>query len=254
MVAKRGKQRAGRCRASPISGLLCAVLCAVAAGPVSVQAQAYRDGTEEGTSRQALIQELFDYVRFLQEELRQLRGQMEQQNATLEALRQRQTRQYLELEARLQSLEQLQQSNAETDPALAIAEQNAAEESRAYLVAYEQVKAGRYLEARQAFQRYLVEWPGGENAPNAIYWLGDLALAAVPVELPDALVYFERLVQDFPEHTRVPDALFKQGNILHLQGERTRSRELLERVVRSYSGVPGSAAARLAASYLRQHF
>ena len=239
---------------------LCAALfCAVVASP-SAWAQAPQQApqgaaeAEDAQSRQALIQELFDYVRFLQEELRQLRSQVEEQNEAFEVLRRRQARQYVDLEQRFISLEQLQQNSDATDQALAVAEQHAAEERRAYLAAYSQVKAGRYPEARQAFQSYLATWPGGENAPNAIYWLGDLAMASVPAELSAALAYFERLEQDFPENVRVADALFKQGKIHHLQGDRERARQLLARVVRVYSGVPGSAAARLAASYLRQHF
>ncbi len=235
---------------------LCVPLCLAILSPHVVAQQPDRGNAVADTvrSHQALIQELFDHVRFLQEDLRQLRGQVDQQGEALDVLRRRQVRQYDELEQRLVALEGQSDNADASDQAAVVAEQNAADERRAYLSAYGQVKAGRYPEARQAFQNYLSEWPGGENAPNAVYWLGDLALAAVPTDLSLALSYFERLVEDFPGHARVPDALFKQGKIHYLQGNRERARELLEHVVRSYSGVPGSAAARLATSYLRQNF
>ena len=235
---------------------LCAALCLAVLIP-HVSAQQHDRGSASAAtvqSHQALIQELFDHVRFLQEDLRQLRGQVDQQGEATDVLRRRQARQYDELEQRMVALEGQSDDAQASDQASVVAEQNAATERRAYLAAYGQVKVGRYPEARAAFQAYLSEWPGGKNAPNAVYWLGDLALAAVPTELSLALSYFERLVEDFPGHARIADALFKQGKIHHLQGARERSRELLEHVVRSYSGVPGSAAARLAASYLRQHF
>ena len=59
----------------------------------------------------------------------------------------------------------------------------------------------------------------------------------------DAKISFQSVVDQFPEHIRTPDSLFKLGEIFRLEGELRTSEEFYQKVLDSY---PQSGAAQLA--------
>ena len=240
----------GAIAAQPVSGSG-ARAAALSAEPVPGAAA----GTETAGRLPGAVEELFDHVRFLQEELRQLRRLLEQQGHKLSTAERRQLDRYLDIDRRLAALETAgaataveTQRRAEDAPApLSPGEQSA------YRRAYAQVKSGTYSEATVSFLSFLEQWPAGEYAANAWYWLGELHLAAAPPQLAEAGQAFSQVLEKFSSHHKVPDAMFKLGKVRHLQGETEQAQAMLQEVVEKYGDNAGSAA-RLAEAYLRQYF
>ena len=68
-------------------------------------------------------------------------------------------------------------------------------------------------------------------------------------ELDKASAAFEKVIQNFPQSSKMPDALYKQGLLRARQGKPDESRALLERVRNEY---PDSSAAGLANDFLNR--
>ena len=58
------------------------------------------------------------------------------------------------------------------------------------------------------------------------------------------------LLDQYPGNSKEPDALYKLGRVHYIKGNRERSREFLDRVIRQY---PASSAAGLAREFIDQN-
>lgn len=197
----------------------------------------------------------------LQREVQQLRGELEMQGHTLNGLQQRQREQYLDIDRRLHRLEAGGTQPPSDAPALAppaatpplmeqqvprVPVQSAAtadpgQERESYERALDILKEGRYEEAAKAFRVFLASYPGSRYSANAQYWLGEAFY--VVRDFDTAFHEFTRVVEDFPQDSKVSDSRLKLGFIHYERQEWARARETLETVVNDY---PGSTAARLA--------
>jgi len=61
---------------------------------------------------------------------------------------------------------------------------------------------------------------------------------------------FMLLLDQYPGNAKEPDALYKLGRVHYIKGNRDRSREFLDRVIRQY---PESSAAGLAKEFIQQN-
>jgi len=128
---------------------------------------------------------------------------------------------------------------ADTVPAL-----SAAEERRAagdYRKAYELTTKSRYPQAQKKFEAFLTRWPSHQLADNALYWLGECLYAQK--QYLAALQAFQRVIRDYPDGNKVPDAMLKTGLCYQNLGEPTQARKVLLQVAEIY---PGSGAAGIA--------
>jgi tol-pal system protein YbgF len=221
-------------------------------------------------------------LRRIEEEVRELRGQVEQQQHQLESLQARQRDQYLDLDRRLQALANGQGGQAsdtngrnadgktaeESSPrrasgageppvsADATPEQDAAEAGRpvadakerqkAYDRAFSKLRGGEYAAAAEAFRAFLEEFPEGPLADNAQYWLGESYYVTGNYDI--AVNAFQDVLDDFPESAKAPDSLLKLGFCYFELEQWDQARETLERVRERY---PDSSVARLAQNRLR---
>lgn len=119
-----------------------------------------------------------------------------------------------------------------------------AEESE-YKQAFGLLMQRRYPEARKAFQQFLGRYGAGNYADNAQYWLAEASY--VTRDFDTALVEFQKVISDYPNSSKVPDAMLKSSFIFYEKQQWTESRELLQRLVTLY---PTSTAARLATQRL----
>mgnify|MGYP002790019134 FL=1 len=119
-------------------------------------------------------------------------------------------------------------------------------EMAAYDHAFEALKQGNYQESARRFAAYLADFPDGENAANATYWLGESHY--VNQRYPEALKSFQALLQQFPNSARAPDALLKVGYCYHQIGDTQRATQTLNSVIQRY---PNTAVAGLAQTRLR---
>jgi tol-pal system protein YbgF len=116
-----------------------------------------------------------------------------------------------------------------------------------YKQAYDLLKQRRYDEAKQAFQMFLVKYPRGNLAANAQYWVGETSY--VLRDFTAAMTEFDKVVQHYPDSSKVPGALLKIAYIQFERKEWPASRKTLEGMVNKY---PTTTAARLARDRLER--
>lgn len=210
---------------------------------------------------------LYYELQLLQDEVRRLHGIVEEQNHLIERLTREHRERYIELDQRILELGQVRPVSPGTpvndgDPASPVAPEIPAgpvemTEREAYNAAISLVVQARplppkerrpvYQRAHGMFQDLIKEYPNGEFAANAFYWIGEIQLALEEPEL--ARQAFVQVVLLYGEHPKVPDALYKLGEVYGVLGDMERAREYLERVIREH---PTSTAAGLANAYLSE--
>lgn len=120
-------------------------------------------------------------------------------------------------------------------------------ERKAYGEAIGLMKARQFDESILSFNRLVVDYPGGSYNGHAFYWLGELYLAKG--QDAKARQQFVQVIDLYPDHAKVPDALYKIGVVYHRQGDKHRALEYLNRVRAEHAG---SNAAGLAADYAKE--
>ena len=75
----------------------------------------------------------------------------------------------------------------------------------------------QYDEARGAFRAFADAYPNDELAPQAVYWVGDIAY--VQKDYPAAPRAFAEEIKRYPESTRAPDSMLKLGQSLIAMGQ-----------------------------------
>ncbi|MBP0049641.1 tol-pal system protein YbgF [Marinobacterium sp. AK62] len=234
-------------------------------------------GNPAGNEMVLLIQQL-------QDEVRTLRGTVEQQQRRIDLLEQQQRDRYRDVDRRLSLLFQ----SLSVDAASASAEGSAipevgqtpqqaapatgqpaqggsvkAEESaantpnesveqaggRADREAYERVYAlireRQFEQANAALEAFIQDYPGSDLVPNAWYWKGEVHLARQQLE--PAQTAFRHVIEQFAGHGKAADALYKLGVLFGRSGDRVQAENTMRKVIETY---PQSSAADLARGYL----
>ena len=202
-------------------------------------------------------------VQQLEADVRRLNGLLEEATQALRLLEAQSLERYVDLDRRLASgtpagIEEGGESTSvapapvpsETPMAGRAVDAQEGEEA-AYRAAYELVREREFDEAVAAFTAFLADFPFGQYAPNAHYWLGELYLVLDPPDPELARQNFKLLLDQYPADPKVPDALYKLGRVQFIKGNRQRSKEYLDEVIREY---PSHAAAQLARQFLLENF
>lgn len=242
------------------------------------QAATQQRTTPQAAPNQALV-DLHYELQELREEVRSLRGVVEEQANDLRELRQRQMDDYQDLDRRIGSggVPVVRQTPPAAIPALPPAPEAAAPgddsgfaepsyspavaavsepddsavtdqgEYEAYTATYNLLKARKIDEAVVGFKNLVAKYPAGKYTANSYYWLGEIYL--LQNNLPEAEKAFGTVSVNFPAHRKAPDAMFKLAKVYHLQGQGDKAKQLLNKVA---SGT--STAAPLARAYLSENF
>lgn len=117
----------------------------------------------------------------------------------------------------------------------------------AWDTARSQFNRGQLGTARIAFERFVQMYPEHDNAPLALYLMGDILEQEGRLE--EAVQGFLRVRELFPTSDRVPQALYRVGALYVLLGDNGQARQYLGRVIATY---PDSGAAALAQEKLRE--
>ena len=204
--------------------------------------------------------QMFDLVELLQRELQQLRGQVEELNYNLERLKQDQKQRYLDLDRRVVSLSSQPSVANETQVATVVSQtpQDGNEpalgqvitaqetydpdvEKAAYNAAFALIRERQYDASIVALLAFVNDFRQGALLGNAHYWLGEVYMVQGDASL--AAESFEIVIGEFPEHRKIPDALYKAGVAYQNLGNVVKANQMLQRVLQEY---PDSSAARLA--------
>lgn len=200
-----------------------------------------------GESRR--LAELFYQLQLLQQEVRELRGLVEEQGHQIKRMARDQQEQYIDLDRRVSGLRSAPSApgaasgSTTASPGVGAAAASGSERE-AYTSAFNLMKEQQFDASTAAFNRLIVDYPNGQYTPNAFYWLGELYLAKTQFE--QARQSFAQVTNLYPTHQKVPDALYKLGVVYHRLGDTQRSLEFLDRVRKEF---PQSSAAGLAQTY-----
>ncbi|WP_297187701.1 YbgF trimerization domain-containing protein [uncultured Porticoccus sp.] len=200
-------------------------------------------------------------MQMLQEEVRTLRGMVEELSHEIRQLKSRQLDDYMDLDRRLSAIAAGDSSvtptpnradgpSAESPSANSPAAESVnsgTDEAKHYNNAYNQLKAGKTEDAIALFKKHLSDYPDGKLVANAHYWLGEIYL--LQNDLDAARQAFSAVVEQYPANRKASDAAFKLGQVYFLMGDKAKAKSLLET-----SAAGNDNAATLAKRYLDQHF
>ena len=220
-----------------------------ATGAVVTQEPAY-GSTQQGSTSTGRLTDLYYQLQVLQGEVQTLRGLVEEQQHLIDRLRKDQREQYIDLDGRVAALTrggpQAPAATDQAEPAPSVTATSGPEKT-AYTAAFNLMKSRQFDASIDEFNRFVLDFPNGEYTPNAFYWLGELHLAKNQDEF--ARQSFAQVINLYPDHNKIPDALYKLGVVYHRLGDRHRALEYLNRVRAEH---PDSSAATLAETYAQE--
>jgi tol-pal system protein YbgF len=226
---------------------------------------------EKIVNNQSLI-ELANQLDQLRSETASLRGDVEQLRHDTDSAASRQRELYVDVDKRLQSLEQAERgaslapppaltapssapassappprAPATTAPAVAASPKPGVSDKQAYQTAFDLLQARKYDEAAKAFTQFLSGYASSPLADNAQYWLAQSHY--VQRQFNVALPEFQKVVDKYPQSSKLPDALLKVGYCQSELGNKNAARTALQQVMRQF---PDTTAARLATQQLEK--
>jgi tol-pal system protein YbgF len=215
---------------------------------------------ERVVENQSLVQ-LSSEVERLRSETTALRGEIETLRFETENSDSRQRELYVDVDRRLQSLESEPRAFEPPPstppfgaPAAGVADAGSApvapprptgSDQQNYQAAFDLISARRYEEAGARFETFLAQFPTSPLADNAQYWLAETYY--VRGQYAQALPAFRRVIEQYPQSAKLPDALLKVGYCQIELGDRNAARTSLQEVMRQF---PDTTAARLASNRL----
>lgn len=213
--------------------------------------------------------DLLNELEALKAEVSRLRGQTELQAHQIETLSKRQSDLYVDLDKRLEDLNNQMKAAAQATPvapaaaatappapaakdaeaasvAAAATKEDPLAESKAYEAALADFRAANYDKAIAGFAAFLKTYPASTLAPNAQYWTGYAYYARK--DYKNALAHQNKLVSTYPQSAKVPDALLNIASNQIELNNLAAAKKSLEDIVAKY---PGSNAATIAAERLK---
>ncbi len=215
-----------------------------------------------GADEQNVSLDSLKKMEFLQREIQELRGKVEEQSYQLQQAQEQQKKLYLDLDRRLREGGTAKASGPTASSGISFeenipqdtklqggieAENIVVDDEKAYQAAYRLIQNKDYDAALAAFKAMIQNAPQGKYAPNAHYWLGEIYL--VKGSLDQASESFNIVFRQYPQHPKAADSLLKLGYVEYSKGQWKRSGELLKQVKTQF---PGTTSAQLADSRLQK--
>lgn len=182
----------------------------------------------------------------MQQEVNQIRGDLELHSHKLEQILQRQRELYLEIDKRIEMAlkrpeTEVIPASVDNEPVLS-ADENALYDRAVNLI----LKDKKYDQAIPEFQAFLEKFPKSDYASNAHYWLGLLLFNKQ--DWGNSEQHFNQVVSFYPDSSKRADSLLKLGVIAQRQGNQARALQLYEQVVSEY---PDTSVRKLADSRIK---
>ena len=191
--------------------------------------------------------DLYSQVQQMQQELQSLRGQVEELTHQVEVMQKQERERYLDLDLRINQLREGVQTGSGSSLETSAAPLEGDDKSL-YQQASELRKKDNYPEAIRILTGLLKRSPKGLYAPYSDYWLGELYMVTSPTDFEAAKSHFISLLSNYPDHVKVPDAMYKLGKLYKQQNERDNARSTWQALIKKY---PEKSAARLAQDALK---
>ena len=194
------------------------------------------------------LTDLFYQLQVLQQEIQNLRGQVEDQAYQIQRLQQQQKDQYLDLDSRMMALSSsgpvpAPQTTAPDPTETPVSSAQPTNERDAYRQAFEAMRQQQFDTSMAAFQQLISDYPNGQYTPNAFYWIGEIFLVANQ-DLEQARQAFAQVVNLHPDHQKAPDAMYKLAVVYSTLADNETALRFLNRVQSEYPNAPAAGLAR----------
>lgn len=202
-----------------------------------------------------LMQQLQQY----EQELGSLRSQIDEMRHEIEMMKSAERERYLDLDTRLNALTTrsgngsgnppVNPSTAGAPAASAASEVDQEQDRASYMAARELLYASKFDQARDAFSRYLKQFPSGQFRDFSHFWLGE-AYRNQSKPAPDkAMAEFVTVIEQYPDSSRVPSALYRLAVLQAEGGDKGAARVRLQQILDRF---PNSSEAGYARTMLEQ--
>ncbi len=181
---------------------------------------------------------LYKKIEVLEEEIKDLRNILEENSILVDRSLELQQQRYLDLDSRI-----LEISKISSEKLNSVDEEGQyfdTEEKELFKSALILFEESRFSEALEIFSQIIITFPNGAFTADAYFWSGELFLAQEMYE--DAKLSFKNVVDNFYQHSRAPDSLFKLGEIYRIEGDIERSLGFYDKVNEDF---PDSGASQL---------
>jgi tol-pal system protein YbgF len=190
----------------------------------------------------------------LSEELRSLRGQVEETQyllkqqqrvlqgaegsqpvnrlAEVEKMSKKTHSRVVRLEQYLNLVEASKQPAVKPPAPRVATPQKTASVSSLYNVAKQSFDKGDYQTARESFETFLKKYPKSANADNAQFWIGETYYREKWYDY--AILEYQKVIDNYPKGNKVPASLLKQGLSFYNLGDKANSRLILQELVSKY--------------------
>ena len=200
---------------------------------------------ERVLTNQSLL-ELAQRIDALQADLRTIRGEVELLQNETQGGKTQSRNLYGDLEKRLAALETLGGVGSAAAGGAVVAAGGASEQAT-YDAGMAALRGGNYDKAISTFGEVVTNYPSGDLAGNAQFWIGESYYTKGDLE--NAVTAYRKVLTVWPDSRKAPDAMVKLGFSLSDLKRTSEARTTLEEVVRKY---PGTNAAQLAADRLKR--
>lgn len=235
------------------------VLCANAqsTGPLavedrSVQSAGQSGGTVSDEGLMLLMQQLQQY----EQEISSLRGQLEELTHQVDQMQRAERERYLDLDTRINALAETTLPASESEvPAASVesapqaAPVDPAQDRAAYMAARDKLLASDFGAAITAFEAYLSDFASGQFRAFAHFWLGEAYRSQGSDGREPAEQHFRAVIEQFPDSSKVPSALYKLAVLEAESGDVARAKVTLNRILLQH---PNAHEAELARAMLDQ--
>lgn len=212
--------------------------------PINAQLATFEDRLgkiERVVNNQSLL-ELAQQLDAVRAEVAALRGDLEKVEHASSGSAERSKALFVDLDGRLRAVEA-----GAVAAGAASAASAASGEQGAYDAAFELLKQSRYEQARAGFAALLKNYPSGALRDNAQYWYAETFY--VTKGFKPALAEFEKLIKDYPQSNKLPDAMLKVGYCQHELGQVDAARKSFGAVIEKF---PDSDAAKRALERIKK--
>jgi tol-pal system protein YbgF len=196
---------------------------------------AKRASDDSAQLRRALI-DLQNQLEVSRAEMAKLRGQNEQLAREVAEIQRNQKDAGQSIEERIRKLEPIRVNvdgrDFLADPA----------EKRDFESAMAVFRKGDFSAAQAAFSDFLIRYSASGYRPSVLFWLGNSQYATK--DYKEAQSNFRMLVQQTPEHIRVPEAMLAIANCQLEMKDAKAARKTLEELVAKHPGTEAAAAAK----------
>ncbi len=216
--------------------------------------------------------ELFMMLDQLQEEVRFLRGQVEEQQHQLQRLQVDQRDRYRDLDRRLGLLSQravavpmaptaalpaalpsplsASASVPADRPAVMAPAAATVADAQAYKDAFSLVRERNFDQALRAFEGFLQQYPDSSLTANVLYWTAEVHRAKPTPDQQKASLAYQQLLTRYPGHPKAADAYYKLGLSYYEQGLLDKGKASMAKVIELF---PDQAPANLAEDFLQRN-